>query len=67
MDIIFLMLWVFSRVALICLFLFGVYAFIFIETFTLKGCALYAFVFVICVCLKYWAYDNLPREMKDDW
>lgn len=54
-----------SRVALICLFLFGVYAFIFIETFTLKSCALYAFVFVICVCLKYWAYDNLPRYLKD--
>lgn len=55
-----------SRVTLTCLFLFGVYAFIFIETFTLKGCALYAFVFVICVCLKYWSYDNLPRYMKDE-
>ena len=53
------------KLAITCLFIFGVYAFIFIETFTLKGCALYAFVFVICVCLKYWAYDNLPRYLKD--
>ena len=53
------------KLAITCLFIFGVYAFIFIKTFTLKGCALYAFVFVICVCLKYWAYDNLPRYMKD--
>ena len=66
MNTIFLMLWVFSRMALTCLFFFGVYAFFFIETFTLKGCALYAFVFVTCVCLRFWAYDNLPRYMKDE-
>lgn len=65
MDIFFEIIFFLSRVALTCLIIFAVYAFYFIETFTLKGCALYVFVFVTCVCFKYWAYDNLPRYMKD--
>lgn len=53
MDIFFEIIYFLSRVALTCLIIFAVYAFYFIETFTLKGCALYVFVFVTCVCFKY--------------
>lgn len=65
MDNFFIIIHFLSKLAITCLFIFGVYAFFFIETFTLKGCALYAFVIETCVYLKYWSYDNLPRYMKD--